>query len=95
MERGRQIGADVPYCVDAGGGRRWRRDRRDPDALAAGSTGICFGGKPGVNVSTKFVYGRLDAANLKEHPDIDGMVARWDKKICVRWRISWATYWRL
>ena len=74
MERGRQIGADVPYCVMRG------------TALAEGigeiltplppvPQGYILVGKPGVNVSTKFVYGRLDAANLKEHPDIDGMIA--------------------
>ena len=79
MERGRQIGADVPYCVMRG------------TALAEGigeiltplppvPQGYVLVGKPGVNVSTKFVYGRLDAANLKEHPDIDGMVAALGQK---------------
>lgn len=79
MERGRQIGADVPYCVMRG------------TALAEGigeiltplppvPQGYVLVGKPGVNVSTKFVYGRLDAANLKEHPDIDGMVAALGRK---------------
>ena len=46
MERGRQIGADVPYCVmrgdGAGGG-----DRRDPDALAAVPQGYVLVGKTG------------------------------------------------
>ena len=79
MERGRQIGADVPYCVMRG------------TALAEGigeiltplppvPQGYVLVGQPGVNVSTKFVYGRLDAANLKEHPDIDGMVAALGQK---------------
>ena len=79
MERGRQIGADVPYCVMRG------------TALGEGigeiltplppvPQGYVLVGKPGVNVSTKFVYGRLDAANLKEHPDIDGMVAALGQK---------------
>ena len=79
MERGRQIGADVPYCVMRG------------TALAEGigeiltplppvPQGYVLVGKPGVNVSSKFVYGRLDAANLKEHPDIDGMVAALGQK---------------
>lgn len=79
MERGRQIGADVPYCVMRG------------TALAEGigeiltplppvPQGYVLVGKPGVNVSTKFVYGRLDAANLKEHPDIDGMLAALGQK---------------
>ena len=79
MERGRQIGADVPYCVMRG------------TALAEGigeiltplppvPQGYVLVGKPSVTVSTKFVYGRLDAANLKEHPDIDGMGAALGQK---------------
>ena len=31
-------------------------------------------GKPGINVSTKFVYGNLHLDEVTEHPDIDGMV---------------------
>ena len=79
MERGRQIGADVPYCVMRG------------TALAEGigeiltplppvPQGYVLVGKPSDHVSTKFVYGRIDAANLKEHPDIDGMVAALGQK---------------
>lgn len=56
MERGVQIGADVPYCVMRG------------TALAEGigekltslpGVPMCYVliGKPGINVSTKFVYG--------------------------------------
>ena len=30
--------------------------------------------KPGVNVSTKFVYENLHANELEYHPDIDGMI---------------------
>jgi 4-diphosphocytidyl-2-C-methyl-D-erythritol kinase len=30
--------------------------------------------KPPINVSTKLVYGKLDAANNEYHPDIDGMI---------------------
>ena len=58
MERGVQIGADVPYCVMRG------------TALAEGigekltslpGVPMCYVliGKPGINVSTKFVYGNL------------------------------------
>ena len=31
-------------------------------------------GKPGINVSTKFVYGNLHLDEVTDHPDIDGMV---------------------
>ena len=30
--------------------------------------------KPPINVSTKLVYGKLDAGNIEYHPDIDGMI---------------------
>ena len=73
MERGVQIGADVPYCVMRG------------TALAEGigerltslpGIPMCYVliGKPGINVSTKFVYGNLHLDEVTEHPDIDGMV---------------------
>ena len=73
MELGVQIGADVPYCVMRG------------TALAEGigekltslpGVPMCYVliGKPGINVSTKFVYGNLHLDEVTEHPDIDGMV---------------------
>ena len=70
MERGVQIGADVPYCVMRG------------TALAEG-IGEKLTSLPGVpmcyvqiSVSTKAVYGKLRVNELapEEHPDIDGMV---------------------
>ena len=78
MERGVQIGADVPYCVMRG------------TALAEGigekltslpGVPMCYVliGKPGINVSTKFVYENLHADSLQYHPDIDGMVASIEK----------------
>jgi len=76
MERGVKIGADVPYCIMRG------------TALSEGIGEILTPlpdmpqcqvliAKPGVNVSTKFVYDNLNAAGLKEsdHPDIDGMIS--------------------
>lgn len=73
MELGVRLGADVPYCVLRG------------TALSEGIGEIltplppipdCFIviAKPPVSVSTKFVYEHLDAEELAEHPDIDGMV---------------------
>ena len=73
MERGVKVGADVPYCLLRG------------TALAEGigdklrSLPACPGcyvliGKPGISVSTKFVYENLHADELKEHPNIDGML---------------------
>ena len=72
MELGVQIGADVPYCVLRG------------TALAEGigekltvlppmpDCWILIG-KPGISVSTKYVYTTLDLNMNTVHPDIDGM----------------------
>lgn len=76
MVRGVKIGADVPYCVMRG------------TALSEGIGEILTPlppvpqcqvliAKPGINVSTKFVYENLHANELRpeQHPDIDGMIA--------------------
>ena len=72
MELGVQIGADVPYCVLRG------------TALAEGigekltvlppmpDCWILIG-KPGISVSTKYLYTTLDLNTNTVHPDIDGM----------------------
>lgn len=73
MERGVKIGADVPYCIMRG------------TALSEGIGEIltplapmppCYilVAKPGISVSTKFVYENLKASELAYHPDIDGMM---------------------
>lgn len=73
MERGVQIGADVPYCIMRG------------TVLAEGIGEIltplppmpkCFVllAKPSISVSTKMVYEKLDSHEIEEHPDIDGII---------------------
>ena len=75
MDRGVKIGADVPYCVMRG------------TALSEGIGEILTPlpvppqcqvliAKPGISVSTKFVYENLHANELRpeQHPDIDGML---------------------
>lgn len=73
MELGVKIGADVPYCVMRG------------TALAEGIgeklTALppmpqCYVliGKPGISVSTKFVYTNLNLGPDTHHPDINGMI---------------------
>lgn len=75
MKRGVRIGADVPYCIMRG------------TALSEGIGEILTPlppvpqcqvliAKPGINVSTKFVYENLQANQLKpeQHPDINGMI---------------------
>ena len=74
MERGVQLGADVPYCIMRG------------TVLAEGIGEIltplapmpkCYilVAKPGISVSTKTVYEKLDAHEIENHPDIDGVLA--------------------
>lgn len=72
-DRGVGLGADIPYCIMGG------------TALSEGIGEIltplpkiadCWilVAKPPINVSTAFVYGNLKVQELKEHPDIDGMI---------------------
>ena len=81
MERGVHLGADVPYCVQRG------------TALAEGigeklsvlpSMPKCYIliAKPGISVSTKFVYENLHANDLlpEQHPDVDAMIEALQKK---------------
>lgn len=73
-ERGVKLGADVPYCIMRG------------TVLAEGIGEIltplapmpkCFilVAKPGISVSTKTVYEKLDSREIENHPDIDGVIA--------------------
>lgn len=75
MQRGVKIGADVPYCILRG------------TALSEGIGEVLTSlppvpqcqvlvAKPGINVSTKFVYENLHANDMRpeQHPDIDGMI---------------------
>lgn len=73
MERGVKIGADVPYCIMRG------------TALAEGIGEVLsplppmppctiLVAKPGIGVSTRFVFENLKVNELDFHPDIDGMV---------------------
>ena len=75
MERGVRLGADVPYCIQRG------------TALAEGigeklsvlppmPKCTILIAKPGISVSTKFVYENLHANHLKpeQHPDVDSMI---------------------
>ena len=75
MERGVRLGADVPYCIQRG------------TALAEGigeklsvlppmPKCTILIAKPGISVSTNFVYENLHANDLKpeQHPDVDSMI---------------------
>ena len=79
MERGVSLGADVPYCVMRG------------TVLAEGIGEVltplpplpkCYVliAKPGISVSTKTVYEKLDSQEIACHPDIDGILEGLDKQ---------------
>lgn len=73
MERGVSLGADVPYCVMRGTalaeGIGEKLSPLDPMPKC-----YVLVAKPGISVSTKMVYEALDAKEIVEHPDIDGLL---------------------
>ena len=74
MKRGVSLGADIPYCIMRGTalaegiGEKLTRLPDFPDCHIVIA-------KPGISVSTKFVYGNLKLDEIEQHPDIDGMLA--------------------
>ena len=81
MKRGVKIGADVPYCIMRGTALSEGIGEKLTPLPSVPQCQVLIV-KPGINVSTKFVYESLDAAHLKaeDHPDIDGMIAAIQKK---------------
>ena len=81
MERGVKLGADVPYCVQRGTalaegiGERLR-------VLPSMPKCTILIAKPGISVSTKFVYENLHANDLRpeQHPDVDRMIEAMKEK---------------
>jgi len=73
MERGVTLGADIPYCImkgtalSQGIGEKLSPLPKMPDCHVL----IC---KPGIHVSTKFVYTNLVLDQDTVHPDIDYMI---------------------
>lgn len=78
MERAVKIGADVPYCIMRGTalaegiGEKLTRIPQMPKCWI-------LVGKPGVNVSTKMAYESMNLKDIKERPDIDGMIRALEK----------------
>jgi len=73
MERGAKLGADVPYCIMGGTalaegiGEKLTRLKDCPKCHV-------LIGKPGISVSTKYVYDNLVLDENTKHPDIDGII---------------------
>ena len=72
-EIGVTLGADVPYCIwggtalSEGIGEKLSRVDAMPECYILIA-------KPGISVSTAFVYQNLNLLGLAKHPDIDGML---------------------
>ncbi len=73
MERGVKLGADVPYCLMRGTALSegiGEKLTRLPDMVKC----PILIAKPPISVSTRFVYEHLKLDEVKQHPDIDGMI---------------------
>ncbi|MGO5053764.1 4-(cytidine 5'-diphospho)-2-C-methyl-D-erythritol kinase [Lachnospiraceae bacterium LCP25S3_G4] len=73
MERGVQLGADVPYCI--------MRGTVLAEGIGEKLTPLCpmpkcyiLIAKPPISVSTQMVYQKLDSVAITKHPDIDGIL---------------------
>ena len=74
MKRGVTLGADIPYCIlkgtalSEGIGEKLSTIPKTPDCYILIA-------KPGIHVSTKYVYTNLILDENTNHPDIDRMIA--------------------
>ena len=73
MARGVRLGADVPYCIMRGTVLA-EGIGEELSVLPAMPKCTVLIAKPLVSVSTKVVYEALDAKEIVEHPDIDGII---------------------
>lgn len=78
MKRGVRLGADVPYCLMRG---TVLAEGIGEELTALPSMPRCYIiiAKPPVNVSTKWVYDRIDAKNNLSHPDIGALIKGLEK----------------
>ena len=73
MERGVKLGADVPYCIMRGTVLAEGIGEELKPLPPMPKCAVLIA-KPPVSVSTKMVYEALDAREITEHPDIDGII---------------------
>ena len=73
MERGVKLGADVPYCIMRGTVLAEGIGEKLTPLPPMPKCQILIA-KPPISVSTKMVYEKLDALEITEHPDIDGIL---------------------
>lgn len=73
MDYGVKLGADVPYCI-VGGTALSEGIGEILTPLPDVPKGYVLVAKPGINVSTRFVYTNLKLNEETEHPDIDAQI---------------------
>jgi len=73
MERGVRIGADVPYCLMRGTALAEGIGEKLTALKPMPKCHVLIA-KPGISVSTKFVYENLHLEDVKSHPDIDCII---------------------
>lgn len=73
MARGVKLGADVPYCIMGGTALSEGIGERLSRLSDCPSCKLVIA-KPGISVSTKYVYDNLILDENTVHPDIDGVV---------------------
>lgn len=73
MERGVKIGADVPYCIMRGTALAEGIGEKLTPVSPMIRCPVLIA-KPGISVSTKFVYQNLKLDNTTVHPDIDALL---------------------
>lgn len=78
QQRGVKIGADVPYCLMRGTALAEGIGEKLTKLPPAPNCYVVIA-KPGISVSTKYVYENLHANQLKYHPDVDGMIAQMEE----------------
>lgn len=73
MERGVKLGADVPYCIMRG---TVLAEGIGEELTPLPALPKCYVliAKPPVSVSTRTVYEKLDALDIVNHPNIDGIL---------------------
>ena len=73
MERGVQLGADVPYCILRGTVLAEGIGEKLTVLPSIPKCAVLIA-KPPVSVSTRVVYVALDSKEIVKHPDIDGLI---------------------
>ena len=74
MEIGAKYGADIPYCIMSGTALAEGIGEKLTPLNPCPSCYVVIG-KPGISVSTKFVYQNLKLTEDMVHPDIDGIIS--------------------